>query len=475
MNNMKKLASILLALVMVLAMATTAFALDIDVENMGTTGSTYSAYRILDAEVTDGKYTYSVTDKYRTILQTVTGKTEDTAIIQYISELGEDNSADVQAFADDVYAAIVAAGTAVDGTANADNNYLLDDVAEGYWLIAETEMAGDNDTRSLVMLATAGADISVETKESTPELDKEIVLANDTTTDATTVAVGDKVDFQLTGTVSNKYANYDKYQYTFKDNLSEGLTLCDVSEVKIYIDGVEYTGDKFVKTINGQNLTVACEDLKQITEVTASSEIKVTYSATVNEDAVKGGEGNLNEAILEFSNDPSNSDGTGETPEDTTAVFTFDVVVDKVDGSKNPLDGAGFTLYIFNEETSAWDEVEVIEAADDLVKFTFEGLNVGKYKLVETTVPDGYNKAEDIEFEITATIEDEELTAIDGGTKFVSDVDNGTLTTEVMNQFGSVLPSTGGIGTTIFYIVGGLLAVAAVILLITKKRMNSDK
>ncbi len=476
MKNFKKLATILLALVMVLSMATTAFAATTTINiNGGADGSEYVAWRLFDAEYIEDTqtYKYTIRNQYSAIVKDALGDTtmSDDAALEALAAMTDAD--EIRTFADNVFADV----KAMDPDAEATDNVFAG-VEQGYYLIAETVLGNSEDTYSLVMLNTAGEDVlDVTTKEDTPTLDKNITNAGtDGNTEGDTVAVGDTVEFELVADISNKYANYDKYQYTFKDNLSAGLTLCEVNNVKIYIDGDEYTGDKFVKTIEGQTLTVACEDLKQIPEVTASSVIRVTYSATVNENAVNGTDGNTNSATLEYSNDPYNGAGeTSETPTSVVKVFTFDTIVDKVDGSKAALEGAGFTLYKYVD--GAWEPVG--DEITGVTTFVFEGLDSGEYKLVETTVPTGYNKAADIEFEIIATIdEDGELTNLttDNATVIPTlDADSSEVRTEVVNQFGSTLPSTGGIGTTIFYISGAVLAIAAVVFLVTKKRMSGEE
>ena len=183
--------------------------------------------------------------------------------------------------------------------------------------------------------------------------------------------------------------------------------------------------------------------------------------------------------------------GQVSAPKDTVIAFTYKVVVNKVDENKKPLAGAEFTLEKYDAATQTWVAIKKVETEAGSV-FTFKGLDDGNYRLTETVTPDGYNSIEPIEFTVTAShdiewetqdrlevlnsltgdaetgdIEVEEINEI----KFTPIENNEGLTTDVINQSGVLLPETGGIGTTIFYIVGGLLAVGAVILLVTKKRM----
>lgn len=239
--------------------------------------------------------------------------------------------------------------------------------------------------------------------------------------------------------------------------------------------------------------------------------IRLSYSARLNENAVFGSAGNPNTVFMEYSNNP-NGEGMGKTPEDTAIVFTYKLHVDKVDQDNKPLTGADFTLYkrssrivgnrtgaeikanlAANVKADALKDDETYLEIDDLrmvpecrygIKtgdtsgnaFEFKGLDAGDYILVETTVPDGYNPVEPIEFTITAEHEAEgnpaKLLSLSAGDNFPGTVDmtSGTLSLTVVNKSGVALPSTGGMGTTIFYIFGTVLALGAGILLIAKKR-----
>ncbi|HIX65213.1 MAG TPA: LPXTG cell wall anchor domain-containing protein [Candidatus Anaerotruncus excrementipullorum] len=226
-------------------------------------------------------------------------------------------------------------------------------------------------------------------------------------------------------------------------------------------------------------------------QLTKDSEIVVTYTATLNEGATIGGAGNPNTVKLEYSNNPNQGGegDTGKTPENKVTVFTFQLNIDKKDEKNQPLKGAGFTLYKYDadaegEEADKWSLVGTEIKGEDLTSFTWEGLDAGRYKLVESTTPSGYNTMEDIEFTITATFSDEDPVSVDALNVAVTenpnlaeqpvmstDRDSGTISSTVVNESGAQLPSTGGIGTTIFYVVGGVLVVRAVVLLIAKRRV----
>ena len=192
------------------------------------------------------------------------------------------------------------------------------------------------------------------------------------------------------------------------------------------------------------------------------------YTATVTDDAVVGSAGNKNEFKIEYSNDPY-TDGTGESTTIENKVYTFHLTINKVDDEGKPLEGAGFTLY-------KADGTPVGEEITGKTTFDWDKLDAGSYKVVETTVPSGYTKADDIEFTITAkaNANDETITA---SAKGVSEFNDSTYvaTINVKNNAGTTLPSTGGIGTTIFYILGAILVLGAGILLIARRRMQASK
>lgn len=371
--------------------------------------------------------------------------------------------------------------------------------AAGYYLIKDKDnTVSGNDTYTTYIVKVVG-DVTITPKSDAPSFEKKVKDTNDTTgvtsdwQDSADYDIGDAVPFKLEGTVSSKYADYKTYYFAFHDQAETGLTF-NADSVKVYVDDNEITSGYSVETspADGDTFDVVFDDLKAIAAVKANSKITVEYTATLNDKAVLGNQGNLNKAKLEFSNNPneeqdsSKKPETGETPWDNVIVFTYQVVVNKVKANGDALSGAEFTLEkVLNDNSKK--TVAVVKNTEGTI-FTFEGLDDGKYILTETKTPATYNTIEPIKFTVTADhkitwngeVRNTILTSLSGnvtsGTAtFTADLGKGKLTTNVVNQSGATLPGTGGIGTTIFYVIGGLLMAAAAVLFITKKRMNGDK
>lgn len=371
--------------------------------------------------------------------------------------------------------------------------------AAGYYLIKDKDnTVSGTDTYTTYIVKVVG-DVTITPKSDAPSFEKKVKDTNDTTgvtsgwQDSADYDIGDAVPFKLEGTVSSKYADYKTYYFAFHDQAETGLTF-NKDSVKVYVDGNEITSGYSVESspADGDTFDVVFANLKTIADVQAGSKITVEYTATLNDKAALGSQGNVNKAKLEFSNNPNEEqDGskkpeTGETPWDNVIVFTYQVVVNKVKANGDALSGAEFTLEkVLNDNSKK--TVAVVKNAEGTT-FTFKGLDDGKYILTETKTPATYNTIEPIEFTVTAEhtviwngeARTDILTSLTGNAAsgtvtFTASADKSSLTTDVVNQSGATLPGTGGIGTTIFYVIGGLLMAAAAVLLITKKRMNSDK
>ena len=484
--------ALLAAFALVLAMAVPAFAASITING---TGTTYKAYKLLNATVRgtgeDKKISYTVNEKYAAVLEAATSATDEKGIIKAIEDKTEATA--IRSFANDIYAKIKAGKIAEDYTSTGKN---FANVDKGYYLIVETELNDEADTYSLVMLNTADQDnVTVDSKEDSPTFEKKIKEKNDSTgvesgwQDGADYDINDVVPFKLQGTVPQNYGAYNTYKYVFHDKMSSGLTF-DASSVVVKVDETAINSGYSVVTESLEDdctFEVRFENLKDISAVTAGCTITVEYNATLNDKAVIGSAGNPNEAKLEYSNNPYGDD-TGKTPWDKVIAFTYQLVANKVDKDGEPVEGAGFTLYKWSDDESKY--VAVGSEIKGVTTFNFNGIDAGKYKLVESTVPDGYTKAEDLEFTVVATYDTENLEpkfgtlTIKAGDKVISEGEDkvftvnlaeGSFTTKVVNLTGTTLPSTGGMGTTVFYVVGGGLMAVAVVLLVTKKRMENKR
>ena len=504
MKLFKKLASFILAFAMVMAIAMPSVVMAADGKSTitvdgATAGSEYVAYKLFNAtDDGNGHFSYTVNSKYETVLKEVTGKSTGAEIVKYLDGI-KDNATAVREFADKVYAKVKTMD--VDYTAA---NGVFAEVDQGYYLIAQTKI-GTNEAYSLVMLGTAGKNnLKITPKTGVPTFEKKIKEKNDSTgvesgwQDASDYDIGDKVPFKLTGTVSDKYDNYKTYYYAFHDKMDDTLEF-NADSVVVKIDGKEVAKNKYTlntTTTDGCTFEVVFNDLKTVSP-TKPENVTVEYTATLKDTAKLGSVGNFNKGKLEFNNNPyyegeGKPKTPGETPWDEVVVFTYKLIANKTDGQGNALAGAGFTLYKFDKDTNDYVKVKEIEAGKT-TKFEFTGADAGKYKLVETTVPDGYNKADDLVFEVKGTYEavnntdplkapaltkleilDEKGNNITGEDKvFTTNLADGTATTNIKNLTGSELPETGGMGTTVLYAAGTLMILAAAAFLVMKKKAES--
>lgn len=379
--------------------------------------------------------------------------------------------------------------------ASAKDSTVIDGLDAGYYLVKDKDgtQKDKSDAYTKFIVQVVG-DTEADIKSDVPTVVKKVKDTNDSTgttsdwQDSADADINDEVQYQITGTLPDNYDAYTKYSYKFTDTMSKGLTYT-ANNAKITIGDKDVTSS-FKETVtanaDGTTVTWACDNLKDIEGVTldANTKVVVTYSAKLNENAVIGAAGNPNTVNLTYSNNPNKGgEGeTGKTPDDKNIVFTYKTVVNKVDQDKKGLAGAAFKLEKKLSD-GTYKEVKSFTAGDDTT-FTFTGLDDGEYKLTETTTPAGYNTITPIEFTISAehdtTADEPTLISLSGNATtgeatFAADKDAGSLTTEVVNKKGSTLPSTGGMGTTILYVAGAAIVVAAGIGLAIRrnKRQNA--
>ena len=505
---MKKLMAALLAVAMVCAMAIPAFAAagtEVSGSKVSVTNHDFEAYQIFSAKL-DTKGTLSDVQWGNGVKGT-----ELLAALQAATTLGDfstcssasDVAEKLEAFNTEQatkFAAFVANGyLSTTKTAGTGTIELTD---AGYYLIKDvTDVDGEYDALNPTLLLVSGPEtVTPKVKTDIPTLQKKVQDKNDSIGESATTGwqdsadydIGDTIPYQLTATLGN-VSNFDTYYVEFVDTM-EHLTYNNITSVKVdnrtlNAGEYDYDWDSASKT-----LKVFINNVKAY-GATNGSQIVVEYTAILDSDAVIGSTGNPNTAYLIFSNNP-NGNGKGQTKPDKNIVFTYKVVANKVDQDNKPLAGAAFALYKKlpkvptngtsyilqdNEPYALIKELNVGVGGkvenETRTNFEWDGIDDGDYMIKEIITPAGYNTIEPIKFTVTATHEtnadDPKFTELLGGDDFTGEVSTGALTTKIENRMGSTLPGTGGIGTTIFYVVGGGLMVAAAILLITKKRMEN--
>ncbi|SFF96967.1 isopeptide-forming domain-containing fimbrial protein [Streptococcus equinus] len=383
----------------------------------------------------------------------------------------------------------------------------------GYYLVKDKDGSQDskNGAYTRFMMQVTGAE-SVEVKNDVPTVEKKVKETNDSTggttgwQDAADYDMGDTVPFQLTAELPKKRVDdYDHYYVEFTDTLSAGLAFKEIT--KVTADGTTLNEDQYKKTVTENSdgtttLSIVITDVKAVAHITKDeNKVVVEYNAVLGgekredgtfdkaDKVVFGSAGNPNSVELTYSNNPNaTGDGTskpadtGKTPKDTVKVFSYQTIINKLNENKEALKGAGFTLSKKDKDGN-WNTVKAL-AAGEATTFEFKGLDAGNYKLEESTTPDGYNTIKPIEFTINATYDtdsaDPQLTKLSGDVtsgvaKFDANEADGSLKADIVNRKGSLLPSTGGMGTTILYVIGSILVLVAAVLLITKKRMDAAK
>ena len=388
----------------------------------------------------------------------------------------------------------------------------IEGLTGGYYLIQDTEEPTGEKPASrtkFILKVVKDETVDVNVKSSVPSVEKKVQDINDSDAtpalsglqDSADYEIGDSIPYTITATIGEGIENFEKYSFEFHDDMSAGLSMDDAVEWKITIGGKDVTSN-FTRTNVGNVYTwaVTDNDLKAYTyteggtatagTLAAGDEVVLTYNAYLNANAVVGSAGNPNEVWLKFDNNP-NSCGEGtpgaETPKDKNIVFTYRTIINKVDDKGDALVGANFTL--FKKVNGTWVDVTELGGTGGAKPtktgdtsgstFTFTGLDDGDYKLSETATPQGYNSISDIEFKITAThdiiSDDPKLTALtgDGGITLTPDP-AGNLSGKIENVPGAQLPSTGGIGTTLFILCGSIGAAITGVYLVSRKRTKEE-
>ena len=466
MKALKKAMSVLVSLLMIFTFALPAFAAgataSITISN-AVQGETYKAYKLLDLESYDASnnlYVYKATAAWKEFFQTGAGAsyiTVDSQDYAVWKNTASKDDANLKALIDAALAYAEDKNIAPTATQTAGNTSVtFNNLDLGYYLV-------NSSVGTLCELNTVYQNLTIVDKNEKPDVDKNIVEGTGKGT-SNDVQIGDTVNYEVI-----VHAKKGAKNYVLHDTMSKGLTF---NKDSVAIDGLTAGTDYTLVT---DSLSDGCTFEIQFTDsylkrLTSDTDITVTYTATLNENAVVKTAANTNKVVLKY--------GDQSTVEKETKTYTYRLTVVKKNADETKkLKGAIFKLSTdedgnqtlkFTEKNGQYvvdpnGAIETITTTESGT-FTIVGLDAKEYYLTETVAPAGYNKlAEPIKLVVSR----------DNVKKDGEVLTNDTLT--VTNQSGTLLPGTGGIGTTIFYVIGGLLMAAAAVLLITKKRMNSDK
>ena len=401
-----------------------------------------------------------------------------------------------------------------------ESNHSLTLPQAGYYLIVDTTYFNPGDSyhayNSFMLKVTqANYVFDVTPKVEKPSVKKEVYDNQDGTSNnagfgsSADHAINEPFQFKLTATLPastyKAYDYYEKYTVTFHDTLSDGITFDHWDAIVINNGGADITipTGKYTCDVSGQNLTLSIDDVKTCVEdpefnLNKGATITVTYTAHLNEKAyvntvTNGDTKNTNKVYLTYSNNPRINTSVGRTPESEVRVYTYQLNNTKYKNSvadENKLEGAGFRLYsgaACNDEQEIKLKKNTTDGtysryfgdgageqmfSDDKGQFNVKGLDAGTYYLKETSTPTGFNTCPVTTVVIKAN-HTENNVDLNGSTINDEGVGASGLSTTIVNKQGTTLPSTGGIGTTLFYVIGGGLMVAAIVLLVTKKRMEN--
>lgn len=485
-------------------------------------GKTVNAYKMFSATVSgDGKaVSYTLTDEWKPFFENSTASGLTGATNENVNDKANDYVSKLTGNALVAFATKasnwaqnkannIAAGATATVSADASNDKYTATFAGldyGYYVVAVPGATLANTSGQYATLVSVGrANVTADIKGDLPTVDKKVQVGS-TGKDVTDAKIGDTLTFTLTSTIPDMSA-YNTYTFNFKDTLSKGLTFGQVTSVKVegVTDPLSVNTDYTVTppTAPNNTLTVAMNDFKAKQQANAGKKITVTYTATLNKDAVVGGHGNTNSATIQYSNNPS-TDGTGESEPSKVRVFTYGFTVDKYTGDEYTdkaarLAGAKFTLAPKNGDLMSFVQVNAGSATANAVyrvakagetgtttittpengKVDFQGLKNGEYTLTETEAPAGYNKlASAIGVKVNGQNDGTDTTHAtvtitynndNNGSNYDQTASNGVI--PVRNKSGVTLPGTGGMGTIAFTVIGVLVIALGVAW--TLKRKNA--
>lgn len=540
MKKMKKIMSLALALVLAMAMGITAFAEaqmedtkkggngEIHISN-ATIGAEYTVYKVFDATIAEDKIAYRWPANQTWAENDFFAKDDAGNISAKVAAFAKDNETDdllKDKLSDEAIEWIKSNGVEIKTVKATDQSLTFTGLEYGYYYV--TSSVKGNGTITITNINPTAEIIDKNQNPGWNEDDKSIILDPGTDeeikTDVSDNAFGDVVTFEIAVNATNYFNDEQIETYYVYDTLGTGLdynkesVVVTVGEKTItaeqdYIIAWDDSSNKFTIKIPWVNETNDTEGTKIESKYDANTTIKVRYTATVNNNAVIAGEGNLNKAKFDFKttkDDPENPDDPKpwhESEEKTTTTYTYALGIQKTDENGEALAGAKFTIagiggvksgdgiYNFTSDKTANEyttEFETGTAGEAKGQLIIKGVTVGEYEVTEAVAPNGYNM---LTGPVTVTAQrDGETTKTNTTTHIFSYDENGNLVkseevsenTEtytfpvnvtaiaIVNKTGSLLPSTGGIGTTIFYVVGAVLVIGAGVLLVTKRRMRAQ-
>lgn len=480
-------------------------------------GKTVNAYKMFSATVSSdgGAVSHTLNDAWKPFFKNSVGLTDVTdanvndKANDYVSKLKDSAltafAAKASNWAQNTANSITADATAtVSKIAATDGKYTatFTGLDYGYYVVAVPgATVADTNSQYAALIPVHSTSVDASIKGALPTVVKKVNGES-----ATSAKIGDPLTFTLTSTIPDMSA-YNTYTFNFKDTLSKGLTFNQVDSVKVGDTTLTKNTDYTVTTTNEASgetlLTVAMNEFKKKQQANAGKKITVTYTATLNKDAVVGGAGNVNSATIQYSNNPS-TNGTGESEPSKVRVFTYGFTVDKYTGKNyddtaTRLAGAEFTLahkggtaisFVKVADSATQNAVYRVAKADEAGatttittpangKVEFRGLENGEYTLTETKAPAGYNKlasaigvkvhgqnngTDTTHATVTITYNND-----NNGSNYDQTASNGVI--PVQNKSGVTLPGTGGMGTIAFTVIGVLVIALGVAW--TLKRKNA--